>query len=395
MNQKKLKVLADENMPHIDRLLSNIATVVRKSGREIVRDDLIDCDALLCRSITMVDEALLQGTSIKFVGSATIGIDHLDTEWLDKNHIHWTNAAGCNAAAVVQYVLSAISLWVTNTHQSIEELKVGIVGAGNVGSGLARALQILGVKYHLCDPPLERAGDKRAFTDFESILKCDVITFHTPLSTSGQDKTYHLLDEQQLLKLNRNQLVINASRGGVIDNQALKNYLTSEQAAAFVLDVFENEPDIDVELAKYCLSATPHIAGHTLEGKSRGSFMVYQSLCEVFGYKHETTEQSLYPVNNQLAFQKSFDLPSLLLAIYDIKNDSDRMREKVGLNGKIFDQLRKGYPNSHKVFPRRDYSGWELKVSTSETDKYGLIEKIQRLFSDNKGTAGTARNVKA
>ena len=337
----------------------------------------MDADALLCRSITNVDQNLLTGTPVRFVGTATIGTDHLDIDWLEANQIHWANAAGCNADAVVQYVMSAICYWFTENTQNLElfpfkrlqDITVGIVGAGNVGSRLASLLEQVGINYLICDPPLQRGGDMREFCNIDEIIECDVITLHVPLNLAGDDKTYHLFEQTKLKSLGPNQLLVNASRGAVIDNKALIEYLDSAEAASVVLDVFEGEPEIDFSLLEKCLLTTPHIAGHTLEGKTRGSYMIYESFCEHFGLPKEKQLAQLLPPNNLLD-TSYHSLSSIILSIYNIAEDHRQLALSEPDNiGQHFDRLRKEYVASFEI-PRRDYSGWDSKWGSMQNDTF-------------------------
>lgn len=358
---KKYKIVADENMLGIESLFSDIADITFANGREITTKILKDTDALLCRSITPVNASLLANTQVKFIGTATIGIDHLDTEWLDKNQINWSNAAGCNAPAVGQYVLSAIAYWCLKYGREMKDLSVGIIGAGNVGTILAQYLDFYGIDFKLYDPPLEKAGDNRSFATFQSILKCDVVSLHVPITAEGEHATHHMFTRNTLEQLNRAQLLINASRGAVIDNQDLDDYLTSVNAAQCVLDVFENEPNINLSLVKQTLLATPHIAGHTLEGKLRGSWMIYQAFCHHFAIETNKQESELYPDSNELDLS-GLSLEKCLLAIYDSSLDSKDLKnlKKDEIN-RQFDQLRANATQLSNGFIRRDYSGWRIK----------------------------------
>lgn len=373
---KKFNIVADENMPCVDELFGSLANIKKLSGREITANDLADADALLCRSITNVNQQLLQQSKVQFVGTATIGIDHLDVEWLDKNKISWSSAAGCNAAAVAQYVISGICYWLKQQGQKeLQDITVGIVGAGNVGTELTRCLDILGVNYLLCDPPLKKAGDTRDLMSLEDIIKCDVITLHVPITQVGEHKTWHLIDEDFLNQLTDRQLLINAARGEVVDNKVLFQYLQKDEVASVILDVFEDEPDINPQLARKCLLATPHIAGHTLEGKLMGSYMVYQAFCHKFNLPLEVNVNTLFPDKNTMtSFVQSEN--EMLLAFYDISLDSQRFLS-VSDEQMIqhFDQMRKNYINHFEVQPRRDYSGW--KGNNDFSEKIKILIKIK------------------
>jgi len=344
-------------MPAVDELFGDIAEIIRQDGRLIDNDILSDADALLCRSITQVDQTLLESTNVKFVGTATIGVDHLDIDWLDSNNIKWSNAAGCNAAAVAQYVLSAIAYWCQSHLRKMQGLKVGVVGAGNVGSELARCLDALGIKYLLCDPPLQHLGDNRPLVSMQKIFNCEVISLHVPLTIHGEHPTKYFFNEKELNKLNNDQLLINASRGAVIDNRALESYLSKNKHAELVVDVFENEPNVSTELVDKCLLATPHIAGHTLEGKIRGTWMIYKAFCKHFGSNLKIKENDLYPEKQSVELRNN--LENDLLSVYDISSDSHALKlySDESIKNK-FDRLRKNATQLANGKVRRDYSGW-------------------------------------
>lgn len=347
-------------MPGVDCLFGDMAEIVKVNGRQISNRILRDADALLCRSITKVNQSLLENTAVKFVGTATIGVDHLDIGWLEKSSINWSNAAGCNAAAVAQYVLSAISFWCLNNHKEINQLTVGIVGAGNVGTELSLCLKQLGINYQLCDPPLKQQGDQRSMVEFNNILKCDVITLHVPLTCLGEYQTHFLIDNAELNQLSQQQLLINASRGAVINNQSLSNHLKQENSVNAVIDVFENEPNISQQMLSKCLLGTPHIAGHTLEGKLRGSWLIYKAFCENFAEPLSKLEMVLYPEKNTLVTEQK-RVEEVLLEIYDIRLDASALNKLNEESFAIqFDQLRKNATRLSNGLLRRDYSGWLL-----------------------------------
>jgi len=355
--KKKYQIVVDQNMPGVEELFDDFAEIVRQDGRLIDNDILRNTDALLCRSITQVNQSLLKNTKVKFVGTATIGIDHLDVNWLESQNISWSNAAGCNASAVAQYVLSAMAYWCKVRSRQIKNLRVGIVGAGNVGSELARCLEKLGIKYLLCDPPLQSQGDQRPMVSMQAIYDCDVISLHVPMIKGGNYTTKYLVGKTELQKLRNGQLLINASRGAVVENQALNVYLSESNNADIVLDVFENEPNISTKLVDKCLLATPHIAGHTLEGKLRGTWMIYQAFCQYFELELNKKENDLYPQKNEIILKNI--LEEDLLAIYDIRSNAEVLRlnneESIAVK---FDRLRKNATQLASGKIRRDYSGW-------------------------------------
>lgn len=359
----KYHIVVDENMPGVDMLFNDSVTIKKINGRAISRNDLIEADALFCRSITNVNRDLLDQTKVSFVGTATIGTDHIDINWLKENTINWANATGCNAAAVAQYVLSGISYWCLSNNREIRDLTVGIVGAGSVGTELSRCLDTLGIKYLQCDPPLQLQGDRRSFVDSSEILKCDVISLHVPLVKKGEHKTKNLVGESELKKLSSQQLLINASRGEVVNNRELDHYLKTASSAQVILDVFENEPNISASLVSQCLLATPHIAGHTLEGKLRGTWLIYQAFCRHFSIQNQHQEAILYPQKNQLAHAET-SLEKVLLQVYNIQLDSNSLKEvPTDILDEQFDHLRKNATRLSNGMTRRDYSGWQLPPS--------------------------------
>lgn len=362
--ENKLKIVADENMPGVDGLFGDFAEVVFAPGRAISSSMVKNADAILCRSITSVNQSLLDGSTVKFVGTATIGIDHLDTKFLEEHQISWSNAAGCNAAAVAQYVLSASALWCLENNKSLKQQTIGIVGAGNVGTELSRCLDKLSIDYRLYDPPLKNIGDPRRFATLDQILNCDVISIHVPLTSSGDYATRHMIDTPFLNQLNQNQLLINASRGAVANNVTLNDYLAGPNAATVVLDVFENEPNLSMALARRCLLSTTHIAGHTLEGKLRGTWMVYKAFCEVFNFECAKSERDFYPKANSIDID-GLSLEAQLLAIYNPQSNSQALTGHSGAKDETlaqhFDALRKNATIMPDGSLRRDYEFWDYQ----------------------------------
>ena len=262
-----MKILVDENMPYARELFSRLGDVQAIPGRPVPADALTDADALMVRSVTRVNEALLAGKAIKFVGTATAGTDHVDQAWLQQAGIGFSAAPGCNAIAVVEYVFSSLLMLAERDGFALRDRTVGIVGVGNVGGRLQKRLEALGIKTLLCDPPRADRGDEGDFRSLEALVQeADVITFHTPLYKEGQYKTLHLADESLISRLKPGTILINACRGPVVDNAALLKRLEAGQPLSVVLDVWEPEPDLNVELLKRVDIGTAHIAGYTLEG---------------------------------------------------------------------------------------------------------------------------------
>lgn len=333
-----MKIVADENMPLVKEIFAPFGEVVTYPGRELTAAHVWDADVLLVRSVTLVNTALLEGSRVKFVGSATIGVDHVDRHYLSQRNIHFASAPGCNANAVVQYVLSALfrlrPQWLEQT--------VGIVGCGNVGGRLYRTLKALGVNCRCYDPFLnpDTCPD---LVSFEEIVKSDVLCLHTPLTTEGPYPTHHLFDELVLRALPNDALLLNAGRGAVVDNQALLKLLP-EKSWQLVLDVWETEPDISLPLLAQVDIGTPHIAGYSYDGKINGTRMVRDAFCQWAGL--EVPASAVGQVSETTLQVNT--LAQAVLATFDVADSDRRMREALAAKGADipheFDQLRKTCP---------------------------------------------------
>ncbi len=279
-----MKILADQNIPQVADAFRDLGEVELMPGREIGPHHLTDCQCLITRTVTRVDAALLQDSPVEFVGTATIGTDHIDLDYLAESGIGFSNAAGCNAEGASEYVLSG--LFALSKRKGFDPLRMraGIVGCGNVGSRLQQKFAALGIECLVCDPPLEEAGQTRqTFVDLDTILReCNLISLHVPLTRSGPHPTYHLLNSARLQSLNNNCLLINAARGEVVDNQALLQLLNRRDDLHVFLDTWEHEPLVARELLQRVDLATPHIAGYSVEGRLRGTQMVLEAASEHF-----------------------------------------------------------------------------------------------------------------
>lgn len=367
-------IVADENIPLLDAFFGDIGEIRRVAGRTLSREQLEDADILLVRSVTQVNQALLEGTPVKFVGTATIGTDHIDQEWLAAQGIGFAAAPGCNANSVAEYVLSVLSLYAEK--QGLPDwtsLRVGIVGVGNVGGALARTLERLGFEVRLCDPPRQEAEPElaEAFVTLDEVLACDVVTLHTPLTRHKPHATWHMISDKQLAALGEGQLLINAGRGEVIDSSALLQRLNSDDAPTVALDVWEQEPRIDPALVRKVWLATPHIAGYSLEGKLQGTEMIYQALCRFLGLplRKKAGQFMPEPALSKISFTSSAEeeaaIRIALRSCYDPRQDDARLRlAMIGSEqerGEAFDRLRRDYP------VRRECSS--LKVQLKGTSK--------------------------
>lgn len=375
-----MRIVADENIPLLDEFFAAFGEISRLPGRSLARDALGDAQLLLVRSVTRVDETLLAGSAVRFVGTCTIGTDHLDLDYLQRQGIAWASAPGCNARGVVDYVLGSLLVLADDAGVALAERRFGIVGAGQVGERLARVMRGLGWRVEVCDPPRARAGEPGFVSLDEILTRCDVISLHTPLTRDGQDATWHLLDESRLASLREGAWLINASRGGVIDNQALNRVLQQRSDLRAVLDVWEGEPQVDVELARRCRLATPHIAGYSLDGKLRGSEQIYQALCAWLGQPAALRLADMLPAQWLRQLELDADCPpdwaltTLCRAVYDPRRDSaDFIRSLDGDADRrrlAFDALRKHYPM------RREINGLQVRISKESPSLRKLVEAL-------------------
>lgn len=336
-----MKIVADENIAGLKEYFSSCGDIIPLQGRSIAAKDLQQADALLVRSVTVVDRALVEQSSLRFVGSCTIGTDHLDTEWLRQQQIPWAYAPGCNAKAVVDYVLSCLLA----LDIDLSRIVVGVVGCGSVGGLLDHQLAQLGVRTLCCDPFLVSTPEKSYVTLEQMLPLCDVVCLHTPLTKTGPHPTWHLLHAANLLLMKKNAVLLNAGRGAVVDNQALLEHINRYPGFRTILDVWEHEPCISPSLLERVTIATPHIAGYSMAGKWQGTDMVYKSFCEVFGLSPQVNP----PLTGMFAADRKAGVPlrDYALAIYDPDRDSRQLKAIAPLTdperGAAFDRLRKQY----------------------------------------------------
>ncbi|MHC4143793.1 MAG: 4-phosphoerythronate dehydrogenase, partial [Planctomycetota bacterium] len=263
-----MKIIADANIPFVAECFSSIGEVEVVAGREITPGIVAEADVLLVRSITPVGEDLLAGSKVRFVATATIGIDHIDVDFLRRHNIGFASAPGSNANSAAEYVIAGLLEIGQKYALDLEGKSIGIIGVGNVGSRVAKKCAALGMDVYLNDPPLHpplrrQTGDAK-YLPLKELFTCDFITLHTPLTFERPDKTFHLANEEFFKSLKKGCVFVNASRGGVVDSAALKAAIQSERFGAVVLDVWENEPDIDTDLLQMVDLGTPHIAGYSL-----------------------------------------------------------------------------------------------------------------------------------
>ena len=350
-----MRIVADENIPFVRECFSSIGQVEAVSGRKITPSLVADADILLIRSITRVGQDLLADSKVRFVATATIGFDHVDVDFLRQRKIGFASAPGSNANSAAEYVIAAL-LEIGQKHKTkLEDKSIGVIGVGNVGSKVAKKCAAVGMKVKLNDPPLRRQSGDPKYLSIEELFNCDYITLHAPLTFDGIDKTYHLADENFFNLLKTSSVFINTSRGRVVDSRALKSAIKAGRPKAVVLDVWEDEPNIDVELLEMVDIATPHIAGYSLDGKIAGMIMIYKAACKYFGLEAKYGLEDFLPepavgelrINPQGCDEQEV-LHSVVQKIYRISDDDHRLRQMSarlpGKRGEFFDSLRKDYP---------------------------------------------------
>ena len=373
-------IVADENIPLLDAFFQGFGEIRRVPGRSIDRATVEQADVLLVRSVTNVNRALLEGSKVRFVGTCTIGTDHLDLDYFQRAGIQWSSAPGCNARGVVDYVLGSLQTLAEIEGADLNQRTYGVVGAGEVGGRLVKVLKGLGWNVLVCDPPRQIAEDGDYVSLEQIIEQCDVISLHTPLTKSGNGSTWHLFDRERLNRLKPGAWLINASRGPVVDNAALRDVLLSREDLQAVLDVWEGEPEVDVDLADLCVLATPHIAGYSLDGKQRGTAQIYQAFCAHLGQEPAIELSDLLPppwlaeVHLNASTDPAWALATLCRSVYDPRrDDADFRRSLVGTvdeQRKAFDLLRKHYPE------RREIDGLKVRIHGQSALLSGIVEAL-------------------
>lgn len=379
-----MKIVVDENIPFAHEAFAFIggreAQLVMVPGRSLKREQLLDADALVVRSVTKVDAALLEGTPVKFVGTATIGTDHVDMPWLKEQGIAFASAAGCNSQSVVEYVIAAMLQACDMLCDGLDGMTLGIVGHGNIGSRLAKVAPVLGLKVVVCDPPLQRAGKGEDFVSLDELLaQSDIVTFHVPRIKEGIDRTDRMIDAGKLALMKPDAWIINSSRGNVIVGDALKEALVGKCLGAAVLDVWENEPNIDRSLLDLVFMGTPHIAGYSLEGKANGTRMMHEALCAALGERPTWTPTLPVPdnaiIDADTLCPKGFIEERLSMIVgksYNIADDHVALENGADLPAdewpRHFDRLRRDYP------VRREFANYTVRSRDAE-----LIDVVTRL----------------
>ena len=333
-----MNIIVDENIRGVERFLEKIGTYRYLPGRAITKNIVKDAHILLVRSVTPIDKALLEHSSVAFVASATAGIDHIDGHYLKHKGIHFAWAPGCNATAVVEYVFTAMTQACAHRNESWHTKKVGIIGAGTIGKQLYHRLQQCGVCCYVYDPFVSMGSCDRSLENL--LKKSDIITCHAALTYTHPHPSYHLLGKEQFEYMSPDAILINTARGEIIDNQALQSHLIKYPEFTVVLDVWEDEPHINVDLLKRVLIGTGHIAGYSVEGKLRGTQAICQALYQYLGLSMDQDITKQYPVHAISLHLKQHNkveqyITDVLNHLYKIRDDAAYFRQ----------QLLKGFPD--------------------------------------------------
>lgn len=369
-----VKIVADDKIPFLQGILDPYLDIEYLPGNKISNEKIKDADGLIIRTRTSCNSALLEGTSVKFIATATIGYDHIDTQYCDRKKIAWTNAPGCNSGSVMQYIASALLYYARTSQIDLTGRVIGIVGVGNVGRKILKLAEALDMHIVLNDPPRERAEGKCGFLSLDGIAReADIITLHVPLNMSGEDKTYHLADNDFFSRLNPGTLFINASRGEVVKTESLKTFLNKGTGESAIIDVWENEPVIDPDLSARVLLATPHIAGYSVDGKANGTKMSVQALSRFFGLGLDDWEPDRLPEpSNPVLYcdglNSSFQeiLTELVLKTYDVSLEDKWLKN----DPSGFEFYRGNYP------VRREFSAYSVEGANLEEDFKRKLRKL-------------------
>ncbi len=369
-----LRIIADDKIPFLRGVLEPYAKIAYLPGDMITRIAIRDTDALLVRTRTLCDSALLKDSPVKFIATATIGFDHIDTAYCQSQNIHWENAPGCNSSSVQQYIASGLIQLAKFHKTALKGKTIGIVGVGNVGSKVEKIARAFGMKFLLNDPPRERKEGSSHFVTLDELLSVsDIITLHVPLNIAGQDKTLHLFNETTIGKMKPGASLLNTSRGEVIETKALLNALTEGKIASAILDVWEHEPNIDLQLMEKVLIATPHIAGYSADGKAKGTAMIVQALSRQFNLPLTDWFPSGIPLPNKPVIfidgkgkNSEEILAEAIIHTYDISADHQHLCS----SPTTFEQQRGHYP------VRREFPVYALHVKRTDASTLQTLKLI-------------------
>lgn len=374
-----MKVIIDDKIPYIKGALEPFAEVLYLPGKDTTPAVVKEADALITRTRTICNESLLKGSKVSFIATATIGFDHIDTAYCEQSGITWTNAPGCNAKSVEQYIASVLFVMAERKGWTLAGKTLGVVGVGQVGSKVARLASILGMKVLLNDPPRARVEGETGFCSLETVLaESDIITLHVPLNLQGEDATFHMADEAFFKRLGKKPMLINACRGEVMETKAAIEAVRQERLTGLVVDCWEFEPNPNPTLLSLVDLATPHIAGYSKDGKANGTSMSVQALSRFFNLGIDDWTATGVEVPDQTTLSlvgSSTDgtllnnqelLAQAILSTYDIrKDDADLRHEPLR-----FEALRGDYPL------RREFPVYTIEATKVPAD---VIEQLKQL----------------
>jgi len=369
-----IHIVADDKIPFLKDALEGVARVDYLPGGAISSDDLKGADGLITRTRTRCDRDLLEGTNVRFIASATIGYDHIDADYCDASGIRWTNAPGCNSTSVQQYLVSTLLYLANLRNIDLTALTLGVIGVGNVGSKVSRAAEALGMKVLLNDPPRQRKEKGGVFKEVDDILAhSDIITLHVPLNKGGRDNTHHLVDERFIQMVKNDVILINTSRGAVVDETSLLEGIRTGKLSDVVLDVFVGEPEINNDLLSALTLVTPHIAGYSLDGKANGTIMSVRAISRFFDLGLDDWAPANIPLPPETLLHADASesnrnemLWDLFKQTYDVTSDDRRLRESPA----AFEQLRGEYPF------RREPSAYSVRLFQGYREITELLEKL-------------------
>ena len=364
------KIIIDDAVPFAKEIFSSLGKVTCIAGNKINSKHLVDADALIIRSRTKITPPLLTNSKVQFIGSTVVGLDHVDQNYLLQNNIQFYSAQGCNANSVAEFVITCIVNYAKENNIILKNKTLGIIGVGNVGRLLQQKAITLGLKILANDPPRQQQKNKHNFVDLNSVLNADIVSFHTPLIASGNYPTKHLLNKENFKLIKPQALIINAARGGIIDEKAWLNYAKQHPTLTSIIDCWQDEPNINPKLYAIAKIATPHIAGHALDAKIKGTLMVYQKLCKLWNIKKNnhwknylpkpppTIKLIQYPTNQQTIYQ-------LLKKCYQPNKDHQAINLT---NSTEFEYYRRHYPT------RREWSEHSIEQTTNQQLNNTLIK---------------------
>jgi len=364
-----MRILADKNIPYLNGIAEYFGDVTYIAGKDFSYDTVRNADTLIVRTVVKIGEDILKGSMVKLICTASIGFDHIDTDYCNKAGIVWHNAPGSNSGSVMQYVLSSLLLLSRKKGFDLKCKTIGIIGAGNVGSKVAKACRLMGMKVLLNDPPRKQKEDSEDFVDIETIKKeADIISFHVPLTKDGMFKTFHMADDRFFASLAKKPIVINTARGSVFDTKAIKEAIQTNKIAATVIDCWENEPVIDTEYMSMVDIATPHIAGYSADGKANATRMSLERVADFWRLSKDPVSLIKVPEPRNpvidISGMEGDILTDVILKVYSPETDMEPFIK----NPDKFQQLRDDYP------VRREYPAYKVINVTDSCS--GLLKNL-------------------